>query len=147
MNRLIKKKISITTAESCTGGLLSGTLINVAGVSEVLNEAHVTYSNEAKERVLGVSHETLENFGAVSPQTAKEMAVGAAKTGKAEVALATTGIAGPDGGTLEKPVGLVYIGCFVQGRVFVKECHFTGSRRLIRENSVKEALAFLLEHL
>ena len=96
---LSEKHLHVTTAESCTGGLISGTLVNAAGASAVLNEGYVTYSNEAKERLLGVSHETLETYGAVSEQTAKEMAEGAAKAAGAEAALSATGIAGPSGGT------------------------------------------------
>lgn len=92
---LSEKHLHVTTAESCTGGLISGTLVNAAGASAVLNEGYVTYSNEAKERLLGVSHETLETYGAVSEQTAKEMAEGAAKAAGAEAALSATGIAGP----------------------------------------------------
>ena len=120
-----KKGFHITTAESCTGGMIAGTLVNVAGASEVLNEGYVTYSNEAKERLVRVSHQTLEQFGAVSEQTAREMAEGAARAAKAEAALSATGIAGPGGGTVEKPVGLVYIGCYLNGKTTVKECRFT----------------------
>ena len=107
---LAERKLHVTTAESCTGGLIAGTLVNVAGASDVLNEGYVTYSNEAKERLIHVSHETLEAYGAVSEQTAHEMAEGAAKAANANAALSATGIAGPGGGTEEKPVGLVYIG-------------------------------------
>ena len=106
---LQESKLTVTTAESCTGGLIAGTLVNVAGASDVLGEAYVTYSNEAKQRLVGVRAETLEQFGAVSEQTAREMAAGAAKAAGADVAFSSTGIAGPGGGTKEKPVGLVYI--------------------------------------
>ena len=144
---LAERGFTITTAESCTGGLLSGRIVNVAGASDVLNEAHVTYANEAKEHILGVSHETLKQFGAVSHQTAKEMAEGAARTAHADVALATTGIAGPGGGTPEKPVGLVYIGCYVNGNITTEECHFAGDRSEVRNAAVKRALELLLEQL
>lgn len=90
---LAEKGFHITTAESCTGGMIAGTLVNVAGASEVLNEGYVTYSNEAKERLVRVSHQTLEQFGAVSEQTAREMAEGAARAAKAEAALSATGVA------------------------------------------------------
>lgn len=123
---LSEKQLHVTTAESCTGGLIAGTLVNAAGASAVLNEGYVTYSNEAKERLLGVSHKTLETYGAVSEQTAKEMAQGAAKAANAEAALSATGIAGPGGGTEDKPVGLVYIGCYLNGKITVKECRFHG---------------------
>ena len=127
---LAEKGFHITTAESCTGGMIAGTLVNVAGASEVLNEGYVTYSNEAKERLVRVSHQTLEQFGAVSEQTAREMAEGAARAAKAEAALSATGIAGPGGGTAEKPVGLVYIGCYLNGKTTVKECRFTALEML-----------------
>lgn len=140
---LAEKGYHVTTAESCTGGLISGTLVNVAGASDVLNEAYVTYSNEAKERLVGVRHETLVNYGAVSEETAREMAEGAAKSAKAEAALSATGIAGPGGGTPEKPVGLVYIGCCLNGKIQTEECRFNGSRRQNRENTVEVALSLL----
>ena len=108
VKKLLEKQYTVTTAESCTGGLLAGRILNVPGASSVYNEGHITYSNEAKERLLGVSHGTLVRYGAVSRQTAEEMARGAAKAAKAEIGLSTTGIAGPGGGTKEKPVGLIY---------------------------------------
>lgn len=144
---LAQKKMTVTTAESCTGGLIAGTLVNVAGASDVLNEGYVTYSNEAKERLVGVKHETLEEYGAVSEQTAREMAEGAAKAAGADVALSATGIAGPGGGTEEKPVGLVYIGCYVNGETTVKECRFEGSRMENRLHTVETALQLLLRQL
>lgn len=137
---LTERSLTITCAESCTGGLLSGRIINVPGVSDVYKAGFVTYSNEAKRKLLGVKKSTLKKFGAVSKQTAREMAAGAAKAARADVAVAVTGIAGPDGGTPEKPVGLVYIGCSVKGKVTVKKCQFSGSRSQIRESSVEEAL-------
>lgn len=144
---LAQKKMTVTTAESCTGGLIAGTLVNVAGASDVLNEGYVTYSNDAKERLVGVKHETLEEYGAVSEQTAREMAEGAAKAAGADAALSCTGIAGPGGGTEEKPVGLVYIGCYVNGETTVKECRFEGSRMENRLHTVETALQLLLRQL
>ncbi len=144
---LAQKKMTVTTAESCTGGLIAGTLVNVAGASDVLNEGYVTYSNDAKERLVGVKHETLEEYGAVSEQTAREMAEGAAKAAGADAALSATGIAGPGGGTEEKPVGLVYIGCYVNGETTVKECRFEGSRMENRLHTVETALQLLLRQL
>lgn len=144
---LLAQHMTVTTAESCTGGLIAGTLVNVAGASDVLNEGYVTYSNEAKERVVYVCHETLERYGAVSEETAREMACGAAKRAGADAALSATGIAGPGGGSKEKPVGLVYIGCFVKGQVTVKECRFSGSRMENRLQTVRTALAMLKEAL
>ena len=144
---LAQKKMTVTTAESCTGGLIAGTLVNVEGASDVLNEGYVTYSNDAKERLVGVKHETLEEYGAVSEQTAREMAEGAAKAAGADAALSATGIAGPGGGTEEKPVGLVYIGCYVNGETTVKECRFEGSRMENRLHTVETALQLLLRQL
>lgn len=139
--------LTVTTAESCTGGLLSGRIINVPGASEVFNEGYVTYANASKEKILGVQHSTLEQFGAVSEQTAAEMALGAAKASGADVAVSITGIAGPDGGTEEKPVGLVYIGCAMKGKARTRKFVFTGSREKNRENAVVCALTFLREEL
>ena len=144
---LAEKHLTVTTAESCTGGLIAGTLVNVAGASDVLNEGYVTYSNEAKERLVGVRHETLERYGAVSEQTAREMAEGAARAAGADAALSSTGVAGPGGGTMEKPVGLVYVGCYVNGKTAVKECRFHGSRMENRLHTVEAALELLIEML
>lgn len=138
---------TIATAESCTGGLLTGSLVNVPGVSGILKEGFITYSNEAKMKYLGVKEDTLKEFGAVSSQTAGEMVLGAAHAADASVALAITGIAGPEGGTEEKPVGLVYIGCLAKGMVTVKEYRLKGNRQKIRELSVIYALDLLRRSL
>ena len=135
--------LTVTCAESCTGGLLSGRLVNVPGVSGVYKAGFVTYSNEAKHELIGVRESILRKYGAVSPQTAREMALGAARAARSDVAVAVTGIAGPDGGTPEKPVGLVYIGCSVKGDVSVKKYQFSGSRSKIRESTVAAALTLL----
>lgn len=142
---LAEKKWTVTTAESCTGGLIAGTIVNVAGASDVLNEGYVTYSNEAKMRLVNVSESSLEAFGAVSEQVAKEMAEGAAKAAASNMALSATGIAGPGGGTAEKPVGLVYIGCTLNGRTKVNECHFNGTRTENRMHTVEEVLKLAIE--
>lgn len=144
---LIKKKYTMTTAESCTGGMIAARMVNAPGVSAVLKSGFITYANEAKEELLGVSHDTLEKFGAVSRETAEEMAEGAVKAAHTDAAIAVTGIAGPDGGTKEKPVGLVYIGVNVRGNVEVREYHFSGSRQKIRESVTAAALTFLREKL
>lgn len=144
---LKEKHMQVSFAESCTGGLLAGRLVNVAGVSDVFKESYVTYANESKQGLLGVSEETLQNYGAVSRQTAEQMALGAAKRSGAQAAVAVTGIAGPDGGTASKPVGLVYIGCVVNGMITVTENHFKGSRAEIRTQTVDAALSLLLDHL
>lgn len=147
VKRLERHHLKLTTAESCSGGLLAGRILNVAGASSIYEEGYITYSNQAKEKLLGVAHATLEQFGAVSRETACEMAVGAANAANADVALSVTGVAGPGGGTKEKPVGLVYIGCALKERVIVKECRFTGTREENRNASVENALQLLLEGL
>ncbi len=144
---LQEKNYTVTTAESCTGGLLTGRLVNVSGASDVLREGFITYANEAKMKYLGVSSDTLKAYGAVSEQTASEMAKGAAEVACTEVALAITGIAGPDGGTIEKPVGLVYIACSVKGHITVQEFRFMGTRQRVREQSVIYALDLLRRSL
>ena len=143
VKKLQEKGYTITTAESCTGGLLAGRILNVSGASEVYMEGYITYANEAKERILGVKHETLETYGAVSKETAEEMAIGAPRAAKADVALSTTGIAGPGGGTVEKPVGLIYISCFLNGEVQVRELRLHGTREENRQDTVTETLKLL----
>ena len=138
---LLKKKgMTLTTAESCTGGLIAGRIVNVAGASDVFCEAAVTYSNQAKHRRLHVKKSTLKEYGAVSEETACEMAFGAADAAKADIAVAVTGIAGPDGGTPEKPVGLVYIACACGEEVTVERHVFNGNRAKVREQTVIRAL-------
>ena len=141
---LMEKGYEITTAESCTGGMIAATLINVSGISEIYKEGYITYANEAKQKLLGVKKETLNTFGAVSEQTAYEMALGAAKAADARVSLAVTGIAGPGGGSEEKPVGLVYIGCNIDGNVTVSKNLFQGDRLTIRKQATQKAIALLL---
>ena len=142
---LLANKLTISTVESCTGGLLAARLINVPGVSEVFKSGYITYSNKAKRRLLGIKKNLLLKHGAVSKEVAREMVKGAALVSKADVTVSVTGIAGPDGGTEEKPVGLVYIGCDVCGKITVKECHFSGDRAKIRNNTVSAALSLMRE--
>ncbi len=141
--KLKEKGWQVTCAESCTGGMIASTLVNVAGVSEVFGESYVTYANSAKNKLLGVEKKALETWGAVSRQVAEQMAAGAAKAASAQAAIAVTGVAGPGGGTKEKPVGLVYIGCFADGKVTVTENHFTGNRPEIRRQTTRAALTLL----
>lgn len=140
---LLANHLTVATTESCTGGLLAARLINVPGVSEVFKAGYVTYSNKAKRKLVGVKKSNLLKYGPVSDVVAKEMAKGAAIFTKADVTISVTGIAGPDGGTKEKPVGLVYIACNVKGNLEVKEYHFSGSREKIRQSSVASALTLL----
>lgn len=142
--KLLKKlELTVTTAESCTGGMLAARLVNVPGVSDVFREGFITYANKSKRKILGVSKSTLKKYGAVSEQTAKEMATGGVFATDADVCIAITGLAGPDGGTDEKPVGLVYIACYLKDNVTVEKYQFKGDRNKIREQSVVKALDLL----
>lgn len=140
---LLANGLTVSTIESCTGGMLAARLINIPGVSEVFKSGYITYSNKAKRKVVGVKKSSLHKYGAVSEQVAYEMANGSAMVTKADVTVSVTGIAGPDGGTAEKPVGLVFIGCCVRGRTVVKEYHFMGNRAKIREATVSAALTLM----
>lgn len=140
---LVANKLTVSTVESCTGGMLAARLINVPGISEVYKSGYITYSNKAKRKILGVKKGLLEKKGAVSEEVAKEMAKGAAVISKAEVAVSVTGIAGPGGGTEEKPVGLVYIACNVCGKTKVRKFNFRGNRAKIRETTVSSALILM----
>ncbi|MDD6931281.1 MAG: competence/damage-inducible protein A [Eubacteriales bacterium] len=131
---------TVTFAESCTGGLLCGAFVDCAGASDCLKESFVTYANEAKENLLGVKSETLARCGAVSGECAREMALGAARAAGADWAVSVTGIAGPGGGTAEKPVGTVWIGVAHGGAAQAREYHFRGQRQWIRKLSVVNAL-------
>lgn len=140
---LKEQSLTLTTVESCTGGMLSGRLTNVPGASEVFKQGFVTYSNRAKRKFTGVKKSTLKQYGAVSEKTAKEMAKGGNLVTGSDVCVAITGIAGPDGGSEEKPVGLVYISCCINGNVEVREFHFSGNRQKVRESAVVKALTLL----
>ena len=144
---LSKNGLSITAAESCTGGLVCSKIVNVAGASEVFRGGYITYSNKQKRNVIGVKKSTLEKYGAVSEQVAAEMAKGVLEVSKADVAISTTGIAGPGGGTPEKPVGLVYIGCAVKNKVYVEKFNFSGSRNKVRESTVVAALSMVRKYV
>ena len=143
-NLLLVEKKSISVAESCTGGYLSHILTNVPGSSAYFNRGYVTYSNDAKMDLLGVSKETLETYGAVSEETASEMVAGVYKHTKSDVCIATTGIAGPGGGSIEKPVGLVYIGFSFYGNIIVIKKQFLGSRESIKKRTIRYILLYLL---
>lgn len=146
--KLLKERgLTVTTAESCTGGLVAARLINVSGASDVIKSGFITYCDESKHSVLGVPARLLEKYGAVSEQVAESMAVGGAKLAGADACLSVTGIAGPDGGTEEKPVGLVYIGCCLEGKTIVREFRMRGNREKIREQAVVQALDLLRRRL
>lgn len=137
---LLKSKLTIAVAESCTGGMVSAKLISNPGISESYLQGFITYSNQSKIDTLGVKVETLEQFGAVSGQTAEEMAKGAALRAQADIGISTTGIAGPTGGSDDKPIGLVYVAIYFKGQTTVKKINYPGSRDVIMERA---ALAIL----
>lgn len=139
---LIENKLTIATAESCTGGLLSSKLTDVSGSSAYIKLNFVTYANEAKNEILGVSWDILNNYGAVSEQCAQAMAEGLQNRTNCDIALCTTGIAGPTGGSAEKPVGLVYISLKYKGITTIKEVRLSPnlSRTKMKEEFVKHAL-------
>ena len=141
------RKLTIATAESCTGGLVCASLVDIPGSSAVVTTGFITYSNEAKHELLGVSAETLETFGAVSKEAAVSMATGALKKAKADLTVAVTGIAGPGGATPGKPVGLVHLAVAARdGRIISREKRFGAiGRTPVRMRSVVEALKMLTE--
>ena len=147
IEKLNEKHMTISTAESCTGGMIGACITSVAGASNVYNEGHITYSNEAKEKNLGVSHETLETYGAVSENTAREMADGVRKKSNSDIGIAVTGIAGPGGGTIDKPVGLVYIGVATKDSVEAHKFIFSGGRDDVRKSTVESAIRLALDKL
>ncbi len=140
---LQKKNLTISLSESCTGGLVASRLTDIPGASASLISGVVSYSNESKINILKVKEETIRKYGAVSPQTAEEMAVGAKKLSNTDIGLSITGIAGPDGGSAEKPVGLCYIGIAIGKSVNVQKIMLTGNRNRIRWGSSSRALDFL----
>ena len=131
---------TVATAESCTGGLVSAAIVSVPGASNVFQNGFIAYCDEAKHRLLQVSQETLDIYTAVSAETAAEMAYGCCVRGQADLTLAVTGLAGPGGGTEEKPVGLVYVSCCYHERIMVQEYHFQGDREAIRSQAAAAAL-------
>ncbi|MGB9779358.1 competence/damage-inducible protein A [Caldanaerobacter sp.] len=141
------KGLSLATAESCTGGLLAKKITDVPGASKVFGFGVVTYSNVAKEKILGVDKKTLESYGAVSPETAKEMAEKVRSLANADLGLSTTGIAGPSGGTPEKPVGLVYVGFATPQKTYIKKLMLSGDRDRIRTRAMLHALDMVRRYL
>jgi nicotinamide-nucleotide amidase len=142
-----KRGLRITTAESCTGGMVSAALTDIAGSSDVFERGFVTYSNDAKQEMLGVAAATIAAHGAVSTQTARAMAEGAIRNSRADIAVAITGVAGPGGGSAEKPVGLV---CFAiarkdQATLERRQQFNDGGRTAIRQDATRMALEMLLD--
>src|SRR5499425_1402960 len=141
------RKLTIATAESCTGGLVAGALTDIPGSSDVIDRGFVTYSNDAERTMLGVKAATLATFGAVSKETATQMAVGALERAGVDLAVAITGIAGPGGATPGKPVGLVHLAAAARGGRMIHRAKKFGDigRRKVRQKSVDEALAMLAQ--
>ncbi|OPJ56833.1 CinA family protein [Alkalithermobacter paradoxus] len=144
---LIDNDFTISIAESCTGGIISSRIVSFPGVSSVFYEGIVTYSNESKMERLNVKKETLDKYGAVSEEVAREMAIGITKNGKVDIGLSVTGIAGPRGKTETKPVGLVYIGLYIKGNVKVKKINLMGDRNKIRNEASNVALSWLKDEV
>lgn len=145
---LKERSLTVTTAESCTGGMIAGAITSVPGSSDCFGYGFVTYANEAKSNLIGVKADTLKKFGAVSYETAKEMAEGALGVSGADIAVAVTGIAGPGGGTEEKPVGLVYISVASKwAETKVYKNLFDGNRDEVRHKTVIRALELVFENI
>ena len=142
VDMLRDQQLTLALAESCTGGEIAARIVNVPGASQVFTHGFVTYSNRAKRKCLGVKKATLKLEGAVSAKCAKEMAKGGCNAAEADICLSITGLAGPDGGTKETPVGTVFMGCCYNGKVVTREFHFTGNRTKIRQQATAHALAF-----
>ena len=144
---LAKRRLTIAVAESCTGGLIASRITDVPGASDYFLAGFVTYANSAKETILAVSPEIIAKKGAVSEEVAQAMAQGARKAAQSDLGLAVTGIAGPGGGTQEKPVGLVYIALAAQEGDWVRRFRFHGDRLRIKEQTAEGALGLLAEYL
>ena len=146
--KLLKKRMSISFAESCTGGLLSSSITSISGSSKVFNMGLVTYSNKAKIKILKIQKKIIDNNGAVSPECCKAMVVNLSKISKSNINVSITGIAGPDGGTKAKPVGLVYIGLKKASKIIVKKNLFKSKKRIsIQKATAKQALKMILKIL
>jgi PncC family amidohydrolase len=146
-DELKKHQVTVATAESCTGGLLAHTLTNISGSSEYFDRGVISYSNKAKQEILGVPEEVLKKYGAVSKQVAETMAQAIRQQASVDYGLATTGIAGPTGGTKDKPVGLVYIAIATNDSIVVKRFLFSGDRLTNKESTCTATLELLLELL
>ena len=142
---LTKKKLKLSTAESCTGGLLASLIASVNGASKVFNLGLITYSNQAKIKILKVNKNIIRKYGAVSEECCAAMVINLSKISKANINVSITGIAGPNGGTKQKPVGLVYIGIKKGNKIQINKCLFKSRKRLsIQRATVKKALKFII---
>lgn len=144
---LCKKNAKLTTAESCTGGGISEAITSVSGSSQWFEFGFVTYANSAKQQLLGVSKQTLDQYGAVSEQVVEQMAQGAIQQSQADYAIAVSGIAGPDGGTEDKPVGTVWVCWQTPTRSWTQQLMLSGDRQAVRTAAIKNSLQQLLQHL
>jgi len=141
IKKLNKKKLKISFAESCTGGLLANTITSISGASKVFNMGFITYSNQAKIKILKISKNIINKYGAVSPECCKAMVVNLSKISKANINVSITGIAGPNGGTKKKPVGLVYIGIKKGNKIIIiKNLFKSKKRKSIQRSTVKKAI-------
>ena len=147
VNTLIEKKLTVCTAESCTGGLIASYITDIPGASYVFNEGFITYSNEAKIKLLGVKKDALDKFGAVSELVCRQMCQGARINSGSDFGLSTTGIAGPDGGSDDKPVGTVFVGLSYDGDCIIEKCFFSGDRKQVRQQAADKALSMLMDYL
>ena len=148
VNLLTKKKITVSFAESCTGGLLASSITSISGSSKVFNMGLVTYSNNSKINLLKISKKTIKKYGAVSYETCLSMVENLSKISKSKISISITGIAGPNGGTKEKPVGLVYIGLKKGGKTIIKKNLFKSKKRIsIQKATVNQALKMILNVL
>ena len=142
-----EQTITLSTAESCTGGLIAGAITEIPGSSSIFHRGYVTYSNLAKQQVLNVQSHELEKFGAVSKEVASQMAMGAKLTSNVDISIAVTGIAGPSGGTVEKPIGTVCIALAFKENIKVKDFLFKGDRTKIRMSTVRTALEIVVKEI
>lgn len=144
---LREKGLTLSTAESCTGGMIGACLTSIPGISDYYGYGFVTYSNDAKQKLIGVSADTLQKHGAVSAETALEMAEGALRVSGADIAVSVTGIAGPGGGTVQKPVGLVYVGFATRDKRLFKKLNLSGDRDSIRNQTVDSVLELIINQM
>ena len=147
ISKLIEKNITLATAESCTGGSLGKIITSVSGVSQIYGYGFITYANEAKEKILGVPNEVLQSVGAVSFETALAMAEGARRVSGSDIAVSVTGIAGPTGGTPEKPVGLVYIAIADKDGSEYRKLNLDGNRDEVRAKTCDEVFKLIGERM
>lgn len=146
-NLLKKNNWKLSTAESCTGGLVAASVVNISGISEFFEEGFITYSSRAKVKRIGVNPDVIEKYGVVSNETAEAMAIATANTANSDCSISTTGVAGPNGGTREVPVGCVCIGCSVKGKAYSTRKLFKGTRQEIRQQAAEEAIKYLVEKI